>query len=328
MNKCRHEGCIVKTDSKSGYCTTHLSQHRDEPAAIPDSPPTAEEILEEIIEPSVAVIPVVQELAADEQQAMVAIDERPASRAELRLVAVQPSEMERAQKDLVAWAQRRLDEENVKCDELMQNYELAIKNKWRSGPFKNALNVSAKRVKSFEKILAALQQGYVIIPDFPVTVIAIRTGRELPVSNYRANDSGYVPYQPDQKAQNLTAGEGNYVSPRPEVSAQTQRWTEPTGQNKTHTWSRAKAFADVDFPFILAKPAVLDATARAMTDKIFDEIGIAPQQSTYQKVSHQQSGGFKQDPMIIGRIHVPVGVGRKRTLSFMIAWFLDEKMLP
>ena len=266
--------------------------------------------------------------AIQEATEMIRLDGEAASRQELRLVAVQPAEMQGAQRDLVGWAQRRLSDETQRAHELQENYDLAVKNKWRSVPLKRFLDTALRRIVAFQKIKTAIEDGYVIIPDFPVTIIAIRTGKEVPLRNWRSNDSAWPSVQPDQKAELLPIGTGEYVSPKPEVQSHTDRGTLASGVNYVHSQSWATAFQDVEFPFILAKPAVLDATSRAMANKIFDEIGVAPDQALYQKATHSSAGSYKQDPMIIGRIHVPIRPGKTKWLSFMIAWFLDESMLP
>jgi len=70
--------------------------------------------------------------------------------------------------------------------------------------------------------------------------------------------------------------------------------------------------ADVDFPFAFARPEILAATSDALRRKIFDEIGIMP------RTRHA-------DPMVIGRITYRVSSYQRRSLNFLIAWFLDTK---
>ena len=75
------------------------------------------------------------------------------------------------------------------------------------------------------------------------------------------------------------------------------------------TWLATDFDEEIDFPFKLAKPQVLDAAARAMAFKIFDDIGMLP--------THRGA-----DPMIIGRVEYREGYHRK-FISFLITWFIN-----
>jgi hypothetical protein len=72
---------------------------------------------------------------------------------------------------------------------------------------------------------------------------------------------------------------------------------------------------EIDFPFVLTKPIILEATERAINEKIFDDLGVLP--------ARQRNG----DPMVIGRIRDPRGVPDARYLSFMVCWFVDTTQL-
>lgn len=334
LAKCDFESCIIKTDSPTGYCSIHERYAMPSDHSAISAPEDLREESEEnevskeaIAEPSVTISEAPAESLAIETIEKPVPVEASYSRQELRLVAIQPSEMEAAQKDLVAWGHRRLTDEREKNAELQENYDTALERKWRSEPLKKLLKISIGRVTAFEKIVAALEDGYVIIPDFPVTMIAIRTSKEMPLNNYKSSEY-CTPQQPEQKAQLLAAGAGNYKSPKPEIHRRLHQWTDREGVNHNRYSSEATSFQDFEFPFMLAKPAVLDATARAMTNKVFDEIGVAPDAAIYQKTTRAVTGSHAPDPMIIGRIHVPVRPGKTRVVSFMIAWFLDESMLP
>ena len=77
----------------------------------------------------------------------------------------------------------------------------------------------------------------------------------------------------------------------------------------TEYW--AKEFKDIDFPFKLAKPQIMEATAAAMALKVFDQIGCLPQ--------------FRApDPIICGQILKPKD---RQPVTFFIAWWLDTKTL-
>jgi hypothetical protein len=71
-------------------------------------------------------------------------------------------------------------------------------------------------------------------------------------------------------------------------------------------------YDEPDFPFALVKPAVLDATQRAMALKVFDTIGVV-----------QNDSG--RDPIMVGQLLDPRGNGR--LVTFFIAWWLDTSTL-
>ena len=73
-------------------------------------------------------------------------------------------------------------------------------------------------------------------------------------------------------------------------------------------------YDDPDFPVVLVKPVVLDATRRAMALRIFDRIGVVT--------------GRKQDPIVVGEIIDPRTNLRwshrsQRRVTFFIAWWLN-----
>jgi len=91
-------------------------------------------------------------------------------------------------------------------------------------------------------------------------------------------------------------------------------YTDSKGQQKEQYLYKATKFRELDFPFLLVKPQVLDATQIAMAAKIFDEIGIAPE-----GVIHSR----KPDPMILGIIKAPKRGYTHKKITFLIAWFLN-----
>jgi hypothetical protein len=72
-------------------------------------------------------------------------------------------------------------------------------------------------------------------------------------------------------------------------------------------------FEDVEFPMTLVKPQVLDATAKAMARKIFDQIGVLPNRRA------------KGDPILVGLIIPPHR--RHEPLTFFISWWLNTNDL-
>jgi hypothetical protein len=75
--------------------------------------------------------------------------------------------------------------------------------------------------------------------------------------------------------------------------------------------TRPISFAEVHFPLIAARPAVMDAAQRAMALGLFDQMGICAER--------------KGDPLIIGQTLLPPVNGRtpRKMASFLIAWHLN-----
>jgi hypothetical protein len=67
----------------------------------------------------------------------------------------------------------------------------------------------------------------------------------------------------------------------------------------------------------LAKPALMQRTATAMAQKLFDEIGVA--------VDSSFSGRTSGDPILLGRIRNPRR-GRP-DMTFFIGWYFDPSQL-
>jgi hypothetical protein len=109
----------------------------------------------------------------------------------------------------------------------------------------------------------------------------------------------------------IPAGEGEYKNPEPVVHQRNIGTAD-----KPLKQYFAKEWQDIDFPFTTAKPQILSATARAMADKVFDEIGVLPGKRK------------REDPIVVGRIIDPRSDRyTKRFVTFLIAWFLETKTL-
>lgn len=228
---------------------------------------------------------------------------------DLIVFARNKDEMQSAQVTTIAWADKKLSETSMQLIEAEQNIEEAKAGGLKVDGFHSAASVIRNRVKFYEKLKAALEAGYVIIPNFPIDIFAIRTAREIPVVNYVKTTS----WRDDRtvKGERLALGEGDYVSDQPVVR---ERRYEDTETKKTMYERWSDEFADVDFPIKAVKPMIVSETSRALSLKIFDEIGILPERRQ------------KSDPMVIGQIVYKRGWQEKR-VSFLITWWLRESDL-
>lgn len=225
------------------------------------------------------------------------------------LIATKPAEMERAQRELIAWAEQKIASEKLELADARDSLELAIKNGWRHGALQRAVSRIANMVEFYEKLKVALDAGYYIVPPFPIDIFTIRTGRKKP----RGNETVHSWHQFTQTPQLLPAGEGRYVDPNPVLFQRTY----PPGDHtpdKAVTVFFPDEFRDVTFPFALAKPKIMEATAAAMALKVFDQLGCLPERAQ-----------TKCDPIVCGQILKP---DRWRTpVTFFVAWWLDTRTL-
>lgn len=230
---------------------------------------------------------------------------------DIEVTAIEPGEMLPAQHQLIDWCQRKCRALELEKKELVDAYNHAVAHKWKSSTLKAAAERLQKRIVFYGKIGAALEAGYCIVPNFPVSLFAIRTDRDKPLKLMGT-------YQYDnhqQPAGALAVGEGEYKNPLPKVWERTIQKEEPNKKEIKQYW--AEDFEAVDFPIQMAKPRIMEATTRAMALNIFDEFGILP-------------AARKQDPLIVGRIKLggtPRHAHDDNRVTFIIAWHLNTAML-
>lgn len=225
------------------------------------------------------------------------------------VIAETPGQMQTAQDALIAWAAHKLTQVKQELIDAEKAYDQAVACGVRMGGIEKLLNNADKTVRYYEKVKAALEDGYCIVPDFPVDVIAVRTSKDKPTGRMKTN--GWEPLI-TQNAQSLPPGEGQYVNP----AAKAEWWREHNKRGvdgkviSTTTEWKASEFQEIGLPVKFMKPRVLESTQHAFASKIFDEIGILPARP-------------KKDPLVIGRIIDPKG----KRLSFLISWFVDSRDL-
>lgn len=227
--------------------------------------------------------------------------------ADIEVTAESGDEMAQCQEALIEWAKAKLKEAANQSRELKLAFEHAVKRKWKSDTLKKHAAFALRRFTFYRKFLEALKHGYQIVPSFPVTLFAIRTDKKKPkakCTTYHYSNTH------EQDAKELPAGEGKYQNPFPVVLQATIERATAEKRAVMNYW--ADRWDEFEFPLSMAKPKIMEATTRAMKLKIFDELGICPEDPK------------KQDPMIIGRIRVPAKHQYDhRTVSFIIAWHLN-----
>jgi hypothetical protein len=243
----------------------------------------------------------------------------PTTGLELEVSATTPLEMSQAQDQLIEWCKRKVESMKHEAAELAENLAIAIKNKWKTDTLRRHAALGEKRVTFYEKILAALQAGYCIVPNFPITLFAIRSDKDKPSRLFSCTEHFRQPrYSKEQEAKMLPTGEGEYHNPNPIVEEEhIDTIKNQQGCDKQVWTSEAADWDEVAFPIQMAKPAIMEATSRAMQLKVFDQLGIL------------LPAAAKADPLIVGEILEPrpTGYGARKRIAFIIAWHLDVRDL-
>jgi hypothetical protein len=236
----------------------------------------------------------------------------------IEVTAENADEMGQCQEALIHWCVMKVANMRHQFDELTESFKLAVKRKWKSEVLKRHAALAEKRVNFYERVLIALKEGYQIIPDLPATVFAIRTDRKKPATLYRYHRERHSDSPPfadkEQEPKALPAGEGEYKNPLPTVLCDYKG--KDSEDRDVHCWATwADRWKDIEFPIQMAKPKIMKAATRAMALKIFDELGIFPEDK-------------KKDPIIIARMKVPSNYRfNNRYVSFVVAWHLNTRDL-
>lgn len=248
-------------------------------------------------------------------------------------IATSGEEMVRAQSGLTAWVTQRLAQAKGDLSDARLAYNAAVERKWAAGALKRQMERARHLVTYYQKMVAALEAGYVLVPEFPIDVFAIRTSKERPRESEQVAKGGNYGGSPEVHGEMLPIGEGDYKSSKAErlshfshrANATDYQGKEIIENGKVKTEAMYKwtndAFRDVTFPLVAAKLEVMSPTAAAMALKVFDEIGISVKGSANART---RTG----DPLIIGAIHsAGATVWSRRTCHFLIAWFVDTRAL-
>ena len=234
----------------------------------------------------------------------------------VHLVARSPNEMQLATTGIALFLQQKIKQCDTESGELGDAAGVAATNGWKFDTLERHSKLAKQRGDFYRKVLAAVEAGYTIVPNFPIDLFAIRVRRTSP---HRETSTSYsrdhaIRSSREQEPQILEAGEGRYVSPL--TSGNVSQYQEQTTQGKEITkYSYSPTdFQEIAFPIEAARPEVMSAAAEAMALKCFDAIGICPQ---------MRNG----DPLIIGQILSRTRGFSRKTVSFLIAWHLDLRTL-
>lgn len=228
------------------------------------------------------------------------------------LVALSPADVPSTQAELKGWCQQKIAALTQEQSDLLDNARVAKSNNWSHGSLSSLAAKTGREIAYYQKVLAAVDAGYLIVPNFDVEVMAIR------VQHNRAPTESHTRYRPSQlvatSADLLPVGDGQYVNPMPVATK--RMMPDPTSSEpnrKTLMFVSTDEFKDLQFPVAAVKPVVLEATHLAMSKRIFDQIGVVT--------------GRKQDPLVIGTIFDPRDRYRMKRVSFFVAWWFDTRSL-
>lgn len=228
------------------------------------------------------------------------------------IIALNPRQMAEAQGQTVTWTARKLAEAQRELSEAEAVFASLNAARLNTLPATRMQRAAARRVRFYTKIKAALELGYYIIPPFDLQLFAIRTDRQKPYA-----DKDESRWTREQNPRDLAIGAGEWKSPvahRFEVGKKVEPIPYPSNDGPKTREVKVYAnleFGDLEIPVRALKPQVIEATGRALQEKVFDALGMAP---TYRSA----------DPIIAGRILHPDG---KQALTFFVAWWLDESDL-
>jgi hypothetical protein len=228
-----------------------------------------------------------------------------------QLVALSPQELPLVQRQVYDWCRAKIVALSLELREQRANSREAARMLWRNH-WPAAAKRTIKRMVYYAKIQAAVKAGYLIVPNFNVDVLAVRVARRTPKQETRTYEA--VPVTPDL----APPGRGRYVDELCKMrdDSYDQKQTDG-GKVRKDLFTAVGYDEQIEFPHALVKPAILDATDRAMALNIFDRIGVvkAPRRS---------------DPIVVGQIVDPrekYSVHYTRCVTFFIAWWLDTKDL-
>jgi len=177
-------------------------------------------------------------------------------------------------------------------------------------------------VTYYHKAVAALEAGYVMVPDMPADTFAIRIGdrrkpRQRP--SVRHNDWSARNSLDQESPDQLEAGHGRYVDPNPEFIVVDWPETKTDGTEVTRYQARGLNFDNqpIGIPARFQRPTVVQRIGHAMQKKTFDELATVDNQPWGTRQAR------RGDPMVVGYVNGP----KNRSLCFLVAWFIDTAEL-
>lgn len=247
---------------------------------------------------------------------------------ETHLTAVGPEEMKAAQGDMKAWLEQKLlvlERDIIEANAALNE---ARRNGWATTALTSARNRAVDDETFYNKILIAVEAGYTVIPDFPISVFAVR--RDAPDETRSNTWTGRVSddvYSEPATSDCAPAGAGEYRNPQPQMY---RHWLGTRKDDKGKEFNPYEvarmdyAAGPITFPPNVARSPIMRATSDAMAHKTFDQFGVCfPIMPVGSQRQVQTQSARAGDPLVIGQI-VRKRIGaRQKVVSFIIAWHLN-----
>jgi len=237
------------------------------------------------------------------------------------LVALTPQDVAGAQSELASWCKGKILELSLDLRDARQNMRQAKAMLWRWQGWQRVITKTQRRMIYYAKIRAAVNAGYLVIPNLPCETIAVRVGSMAPRPAEAQYPTSINEAKPDLS---LPPGRGHYVDetlPHTDLS-----WNEPDGKGGTKLVRHVRVDSydeTIDFPATLIKPVILGATQRAMALRIFDRIGVS-----FGGTNTMSSRRRRSDPIVVGQIlNGAEKYPEEKMVTFFVAWWLDTRSL-
>jgi hypothetical protein len=227
-------------------------------------------------------------------------------------IANTTAELPALQAPLLGWAQKKLEEAREEHAELLDAIGEARRMNWKVSALQGAAKKAAARYCFYDKVVAALEAGYMLFPPVPnADVIAFRTLHNEPPNRYEDREAwAGSPGGTAEDKETPPRGDGKYLSPV--IHWQLLRTYKTEKGQERKEWS-ALDLEDPIFPLMMGKPEIIRATNAAMEQKLFDEIRMFP-------FERRPTG----DPCILGSV---VDRRNSKSLYFLISWRVNESDL-
>jgi hypothetical protein len=219
-----------------------------------------------------------------------------------QIIALFPTDLAPAQQSLISWCDQRIEHWIKEQGEAKDAYAYAVKQKWNASRFRTQMQKANRKIEFYRKVRRAIELGYLIVPNLPLDIIAIRTNA-IEARGGKTSTSKWTRFE--QMPKNLPSGEGRYTSPKPAIYSDERA----VKDGKTETfYYPAELSEELELPVRLQKPQVLQAIDQARAHKLFDQIGVCSDASA--------------DPIVCGVIRESNSFSGKR-LTFFLAWYIN-----
>lgn len=236
------------------------------------------------------------------------------------LVALSSADLPDTQQQIRQWCHTRIVQLGSELRDYRQNLRQAQQMHWKRSSWVRLVSRTKQQMLYYVKIKTAVAAGYVVIPNFPAEVMAVRVA-ERGGPGYATGS--YPTRINEAKADlNLPPGDGRYVDEMLPTYDSSYNQTVQGKETKVPQVTRTGKYNPIpDFPLALVKPIVLEATQRAMALNIFDRIGLAHGGSNMSKARR------KSDPLVVGQILDPRDKYREKRVTFFVAWWINVEDL-